>query len=223
VIEGQMTVEEVLAEIEAAPKGHIPHAHDVETFTGQYINTKNPDPATINVLDIAHALAMTCRYGGHCQDFYSVAEHSVMCSVRVERKGGSLASQIGALHHDDPEAYLGDIPRPMKKLLGRAYEELTERMEVAIVTALGLRGEEGWFHTDIVKDADNWALFVEAKHLLPSQGKHWWKGDQGAAEWDLRDTLPSRIVTPDYWRGGLPPTEARALYIARHSALMARR
>lgn len=218
MIAGQMTVDEVLADIEAA-SGHVPTAHEVETFTGQYVDTKKPQPSTINLVDIAHALSQTCRYGGHCQSFYSVAEHAVFCSVRVERKGAPLALQIAALHHDDAEAYLGDIPRPMKKLLGPAYVSLTEQMDQAIIEALGLTGPEERFHDPVVKDADNWALFVEAKHLLPSQGRHWWSGAQGAAEWDLRDTLPSRIVTPNYWYGGLPPAEARAMFIARHAAL----
>lgn len=195
---------------------HIPTSHEVETFTGRFVDTKTPKAATICLEDVAHALAATCRYGGHCQRFYSVAEHSVFCSIRVERRGYGRELQLAALHHDDAEAYLGDIPRPMKSLLGAAYKRLTERMDVAIIEALGLVGLAADFHSQHVKDADNWALFVEARHLLPSEGRHWDGHDEGAS-W--AEGQPSRIVTPDYWHGGLDPVAAKNLYIERHHAL----
>lgn len=200
---------------------HVPSSHEVETFSGQFVDTKRPQADTIVIEDIAHALAATCRYGGHCRSFYSVAEHSVFCSLRVERKGYGRDLQIAALHHDDAEAYLSDIPRPMKSLLGAAYARLTERMDAAIVEALELTGIQNDFHHPAVKDADNWALFVEARHLLPSQGRHWFNGDQGAATWGL-DRQPNRIVVPDYWQGGLEPRYAKALYLARHTQLINR-
>jgi hypothetical protein len=195
---------------------HVPSAHEVETYTGRFVDTKRPHASTIVLEDIAHALGATCRYGGHCQRFYSVAEHAVFCSIRLERKGYGIGLQLAALHHDDAEAYLGDIPRPMKSLLGQTYKSLTDRMDKVIGEALGL--DPLMFHHPLVKDADNWALFVEARHLLPSQGKHWFEGDQGAATWGL-ENQPGRIITPDYWHGGLEPDLAETLYIQRHRAL----
>jgi hypothetical protein len=59
---------------------------------------------------------------------------------------------------------------------------------------------------------------VEARHLLPSEGRLWFKGAQGAVQWGL-PALPGRIVTPDYWHGGLIPTEAEQLFIQRHREL----
>lgn len=216
-----MTVDEMLEEIardtEAA---HVPTATEVETFSGQYVDTSKPDPLTINLVDIAHALSQTCRYGGHCQAFQSVAEHAVFVSIRLERQGHGRGKQLAGLHHDDSEAYLGDIPRPLKPLLGKAYERLTDRMDRAVIAALGLADFGGAdFHSEEVKDADNFALVVEARHLLPSKGLHWFNGDQGAAAWGIKDSLPSRIVTPDYWHGGLAPTAARDMFIERHRAL----
>lgn len=198
---------------------HIPTDHEVETFSGRYVDVGSPDPDSIALEDIAHALANTCRYGGHCKTFYSVAEHSVFCSIRVERQGFGRAWQLAALHHDDAEAFLSDIPRPMKPLLGEAYERMSDTMDAAIVEALDLPFEADAFHSDIVKEADNWALFVEAKHLLPSEGKLWWSGAQGADKY-ITTALPSRIVVPSYWRGGLGPKAAETLYVARHRALI---
>jgi hypothetical protein len=197
---------------------HTPAQHEVETFSGKFVDTKNPNPDTIYLKDIAHALANTCRYGGHCLRFYSVAEHSVFVSRRLERRGYSRETQLAGLHHDDAEAYLGDIPRPMKSLLGASYQRLTARMDEAIIVGLGLPQNAAAFHLPEVKDADNWSLFVEARFLLPSQGKHWFEGEQGSATWDL-DNQPKRIVVPDYWMGGLAPYSARQLYLNRHKEL----
>jgi hypothetical protein len=198
---------------------HIPSVHEVETFSGRYVDTKKPDPDTISLDDIAHALANTCRYGGHCKTFYSVAEHAVFVSKRLERLRMPRWVQLGGLHHDDSEAYLGDIPRPLKPLLGKGYATLTDRMDQAIVEALQLAGHGvlfNVFHMSEVKQADNWALFVEARHLLPSEGRHW-GGHPDGASW--ADDQPSRIVTPDYWRGGLAPSEAEQIFKDRHEEL----
>ena len=196
---------------------HTPTAHEVETFTGRYVDTKNPQPETINLEDIAHALANTCRYGGHCQQFYSVAEHAVFVSVRLERKGVHTQAALAGLHHDDAEAYLGDIPRPLKLHIGATYGRLSDRMDRAIVQGLDLPFDEDALHDPIVKDADNWALFVEARHLLPSRGINW--SGSALEGWGLTPSTAKRIVTPDYWHGGLVPRKAEALFLARHKEL----
>lgn len=198
---------------------HAPSAHEIETFTGRFVDTSKPKAKDIVVEDIAHALSQVCRYGGHCRSFYSVATHAVFVSQRLERRGLSTRLVLAGLHHDDAEAYLGDIPRPMKPLLGRSYEVLSNRMDHAIVEGLQLPFDTELFHNSAVKDADNWSLIVEARHLLLSEGRGWLSGEQGAGQWGL-NALPSRIVVPDYWRGGQLPTEAEKAYLARHEQLM---
>lgn len=199
---------------------HIPSNHEVETFSGRFVDTSDPKPATVVLEDIAHSLAATCRYGGHCSQFYSVAEHAVFCSVRAEREGRGRVWQLAALHHDDAEAYLGDIPRPLKPLLGSIYGDLSDQMDAAVCVALGLPFKAPFFHHSAIKTIDTWALLVEARFLLPSQGKGWYLGEQGAHAWGLEDQ-PSRIVVPDYWLGGLTPRKAEKLYLNRHKELMA--
>jgi hypothetical protein len=198
---------------------HIPHEYEVETFSGSYVNVNRPDPDTIRLPDIAHALSNICRYGGHCRHFYSVAQHAIFCAERVKREGYGIKKQLAALHHDDAEAFLGDIPRPLKPLLGAAYKRLTDRMDAAILTALDLPLVPEDLHEARVKAADNDALFIEAKHLLPSQGKHWWDGAQGAAMWGL-PPKKKRIITPDYYIPYvLSPENACAMYLRVHAAL----
>jgi hypothetical protein len=200
---------------------HTPSAYEVETFSGRYVDTRDPQVSTIDLGDIAHALSHICRYGGHCSTFYSVAEHAVCVSKRLERRGHGVGVQLAGLHHDDTEAYLGDIPRPLKGLLrtmSDAYDKLTERMDDAIRWQLNLNEGVPEFHDERIKDADNWMLFVEAKHFLPSGGINW-SGSQ-LDDWGIRqDGLPSRIITPDYFYAGLPPEVAKEQYLARHHEL----
>ena len=145
-------------------------------------------------------------YGAH----NSVAEHAVFVSERLANTRASVAVQLAGLHHDDAEAYLGDIPRPMKPLLGKVYEKLTRRMDGAILVALDLPNIDD-DERDLIKRADTWALFVEADHLLPSEGRGW-----------MDKKSVGRIVTPGYWRGGVPVPIATGLYLTRHAELMGR-
>lgn len=202
---------------------HIPSNHEIETYSGSFVDVSNPSYTSITLEDIAHALSNICRYGGHCQTFYSVAEHAVFVSQRLERQGFPRLVQIAGLHHDDAEAFLGDIPRPIKPLLGQVYEDMSDEMDSAVCNALYREYDveliRSDFHSSHVKTADNWALMVEARHLLPSEGRMWFAGAQGAAQWGLPDQ-PTRIVTPDYWRGGLIPKRAERLFIERHKELI---
>lgn len=61
--------------------------------------------------DLAYGLANECRFGNQLKEFYSVAEHSVLLSYMVPKP---LAKW--ALIHDTPEAYMSDIPKPIKTL-----------------------------------------------------------------------------------------------------------
>jgi hypothetical protein len=190
---------------------------EIETYTGRFVDTCAPESSTICVEDIAHALAQTCRYGGHSKVFFSVAEHAVFVSRRLERQGAPIRTQIAGLHHDDAEAFLGDIPRPLKPLLGEGYKSLSDAMDRAIVQALVLpAGTVALYHDDAVRLADSWSLFIEAQALLPSRGRKWGITAYNRAE------LPSRFVTPDYWLGGLGPADAEFGYLSRHTDLMER-
>lgn len=194
---------------------HTPTKHEVETFSGLYVDTEFPAPETIRLEDIAHGLSQLCRYNGQCRTFYSIAEHAVMVSRRLEALGMPLAWCMGGLHHDDAEAYLGDVTRPLKLHLGERYTTLSDRMDAAVAEALGL--DERDFHLPQVKDADTWALFVEARHLLPSGGVNW---SGSSLDWDMNyDLHAAAQVDPPYWTGGLPPVEAEGLFLSRHHEL----
>lgn len=183
----------------------------VEVPSGRFVNMIDPDPTDIDVYDIGHKLAQLNRFGGSTDYPYSVAQHAVFVSERVKRQGHTPERQLLALHHDDPEAFLMDIPRPWKKRLGEVYKEMTETFERAITEALGLPRS---FDSDhfVIKNADNFALLVEARNMLPS----------GGHRWDYLKTmdLPARIVTPDYFFGEIDWKVARDTFLLRHRELI---
>ena len=101
----------------------------IKTYNGKRFDVLNPNPDLIDIEDIAHALSNQCRYGGHSRKFYSVAEHS----IHVSNLCILSSSKLGGLLHDASEAYLVDIPRPIKHssfLLG--YRDLERRVQDAI-------------------------------------------------------------------------------------------
>lgn len=183
-----------------------------EMPSGRFINMVAPDPADITVEDIAHKLSQINRYGGSTCHPYSVAQHAVFVSNRLRRRGYSSRLQLLGLHHDDPEFVLMDIPRPVKKYFGQPYKELTTTFEDAIAEALGLPHTTPEDHR-LIKQADNFALLVEARNLMPS----------GGHRWDYLkelDGLPARIITPDYFKGEQYWKDGRNDFIARHEELI---
>ncbi len=129
----------------------------MQTYTGMPWYFEQPRPGDVSIFDIAHALSNLCRYGGHCRAFYSVAEHSVHVSRVVPPEHALLG-----LMHDATEAYVCDVPRPLKHLLGN-YKKLEHIAWLAIAEKFGLPP----VMTGEVHLADNAMLFVERGQLLP--------------------------------------------------------
>lgn len=97
--------------------GYLPRIGDfMQTFTGIKFWPMDPRAEEVDILDIAHSLSMQCRYAGHCRKFYSVAEHSVLLARWVRGKADAETALWGLLH-DASEAYLVDVPRPVKPYL----------------------------------------------------------------------------------------------------------
>ena len=137
----------------------------VETRSGKRVSVTDPQPHQFDIKDIAYALSNTCRFNGHCSGFYSVAEHSVAVALRLPRN-----LRLAGLLHDATEAYLGDIPSPIKQYLAD-YRQLEATFEAAIVRKFDLElTANDWQQ---VKEADIDALFTEAHFLIPSKGSDW--------------------------------------------------
>lgn len=94
-------------------------------------------PKDVRLADIIPALAKICRYNGHLDRYYSVAEHSVLVSRMAEEAGEEDEVIRAALFHDAHEAYTGDRPSPQKDMIA-GWREFESAYEDAVRAALGL-------------------------------------------------------------------------------------
>ena len=136
----------------------------ITTFSGIQFTPVTPDPAQLDIKDIAHSLSLMCRGNGHIIHFYSVLQHCVNCAIEAKIRGLSARTQLACLLHDASEAYLSDITRPVKKQLPK-YVEIEDNLQNIIYTHfLGapLSAEE----EAAVKQIDDDMLVYEFKYLM---------------------------------------------------------
>lgn len=142
----------------------------VETVSGIHFEFLSPRPEQINIKDIAWALSHIPRFGGHAKKFVSVAEHSIYVAMLSPK---SLA--LEGLLHDAAEAYILDMPSPIKQFLPDY-----RAMEHKILSAIYCKYILGVPTSREVKDADKAQLQMEAHYLVPSRGEDWITRIEGA-------------------------------------------
>lgn len=139
------------------------YEHSIMTGRGEYFDLLNPVPEMVNIKDIAFALSRVCRFGGHCISFYSVAQHSALaCRLAAPQL------KLEALLHDASEAYLGDVPQPLKRLLPD-YREIERSVSRIIRQAFRLPLDE----SPEVKAIDRRLLALEAASLMHENAMQW--------------------------------------------------
>ena len=161
----------------------------LQTFTGRCFWPLHPRAAEIDIEDIAHSLAMRCRYGGHSTRFYSVAEHSVLVSRHVPPEYA-----LWGLLHDAAEAYSADVPRPLKRCLPD-WQPMEARIMVAVCERFGLPLDE----PEVVSQIDYAMTSDERAVIMASCQRDW--------GW-LPEPVGASIQC-------LYPDEAKALFLAR--------
>jgi uncharacterized protein len=135
----------------------------MQTASSRQFWPLEPRPDEVHIEDIAHALSMQCRFAGHCREFYSVGEHSVRVSYACDPEDA-----LWGLLHDASEAYLVDVPRPIKPYL-TGYREIEARVMAAICTRFGLPASM----PRSVKIADEILLATEARDLMSAPPADW--------------------------------------------------
>lgn len=108
------------------------------TYCGHKIDPFKMGPDDVCLEDIAHALSLLCRYGGHTKELFSVAEHSILVALRVWLDTYSLEVTRYALLHDATEAYVQDLISPVKSRL-KGYRILEKKVAKAIDTHFKFR------------------------------------------------------------------------------------
>lgn len=177
----------------------------IQTYSGRAFYLLDPRPDEVELIDVAHQLAMQNRYAGACRSPYSVAQHSVLVSRIVPPQYA-----IYGLMHDAAEAYCQDITRPMK-LTHRAlgydqYGSIEAGVRWAIFERFGL--DESLFQSiaGIIKHADNVAASTEKRDVLhPSQP---------GVNWGPMEAPLSRRITLLTW------TTAKLRFLSRFNELL---
>lgn len=171
----------------------------MQTYTGKKFYPLKPEKSKFCIEDIAHALSNICRFTGHCREFFSVAQHSVLVSQTIPSEYALLG-----LLHDASEAYLTDVARPIKQLPALSkYRILEDRIQKLIYKTFGVNGCNEYDGVVELKIFDNLILRNEAKclNLLKSDWKHY----------ELRD-LKLKIKP-------LLPKKAERAFLSRYSEL----
>jgi hypothetical protein len=153
----------------------------MQTATGRQFWPMDPRPHEVFIEDIAHALSMICRFGGHCRRFYSVAEHSVLIAQAAEPE-----HKLWALLHDAPEAYIADIIRPLKPSL-HGYREAEIRVMRAICVRFNLHLDQ----PAAVKALDR-AILMDERDQVMAMPPAPWDGDVEPLGAQLEFWTPSR-------------------------------
>jgi hypothetical protein len=184
---------------------HVPRKGNwMQTVSGRQFWPLDPRPEDIDIEDIAHALSMQPRYGGHCRHFYCVAEHSDLVSREAELRFGDKRISRAALLHDASEAYLVDIPRPIKAHLSN-YKELEARLCEVIATKFGV----AYPWPAEVHEIDERILLDERNFLL------------GQSPAPLGDGWPDHLEPLGAVIRGLTPYQAKAAFMERFRELFA--
>lgn len=159
--------EEALAEASAwlASRSQAASSCHMLTFSGRDYLPTQMVPADVHIEDVAHALSLICRFGGHTKVHYSVAQHSLLVARILEDRGAPVEAQLAGLLHDAHEAYIGDVPTPVKTALGSIWRDLEHEVEIVVRQALGIaQASVDW--EDLVKHADLMALATERRDLM---------------------------------------------------------
>jgi len=173
------------------------------TYSGIVFDFVNPTPEMIRIEDIAHALALECRFQNQCEPLYSVAQHSVLVShFAVPREERWIKDdrrfQLTALLHDSAEAYCGDMNKPLKMLLPE-YKAIENRIYAAIAEKFGLAS----------------AIPMEIKEMderiLANEGQRFMHEGWNDAKYDPDPKL--------YVGRALPPEEAEKQFLFRFKEL----
>ena len=168
----------------------------ITTQSGKHFDYTSLSADAICIEDIACALSNICRFTGHVQDFYSVAQHSVHVSYLVPPEFA-----LEALLHDAAEAYCSDINSQLKQLLPD-YRSQIKAVEAVIAAKFGLPASM----SAAVKHADLVMLATERRDLDLDDGKHWpmLEGVEPATHF---------MISP------FNPRQARVLFLQRYNDL----
>lgn len=153
----------------------------ISTHSGRAFRPLDPEPEQIALADLAHGLSNVCRGAGQTAFFYSVALHSIHVTEELKRAGESERVQFYGLLHDAAEAYVTDVPSPLKRHLP-GYREIEDDIQAAVWASFDVEPPSDDQYR-AVKRADRALGQYELPELFPQQT---WEGQRPDLDYDLR-------------------------------------
>jgi len=175
----------------------------IQLYNSEFFDFENPSVDNIGIKTIAHSLSNQCRFNGHCNKFYSVAEHSMLVADRVMEQTGDSLTTMFALLHDVSEAVICDIPRPIKRTPELAvYRKVEHDIQTGLVEkfvgSLPIDAQHR-----IILNADLELLSTEKEQVMSTAPHDWgWLPE------------PLDIVIPCY-----DPWKAKTLFLSVYNNL----
>lgn len=138
-------------------------------LSGRRLDLLAPDPADIEIDDIAHGLARVARWNGQTtgDHAFSVAQHCCLVEeIAAELLPNATCEiRLTALLHDAPEYVIGDLISPFKAAIGLDYKAFELQLLAAIHRRFGLGQDVARDTADLIKRADRIAAYYEATRL----------------------------------------------------------
>lgn len=172
--------------------------------SGALFDLLDPEGSELTLYDIAHGLGRVCRFAGQTNRFYTVAEHCYHVSRLVQAEYVALWGEGGdcallaraALLHDASEAFICDLPSPLKALLPD-YKAIEASVELAIANRF-LDGRVDLFAHPLIKTFDTAMCLIEARNMMPSAPGYWTQLRVPADAWEKAKEVKLHYDKPDY-------------------------
>jgi hypothetical protein len=154
----------------------------LQTLTGRAWCADEPEAYVYDIEEIAHCLAGIPRFLNHTTvPGYSVAQHSVLVAEEVASMIGYDPTSSGGRHdrrllraallHDAAEAFVADLPNPVKMMPELAgYRALCKRAERAIAAHFDVLNV---IDHPAIKTADLVLLATEKRDLMAPEPHSW--------------------------------------------------
>ena len=160
----------------------------IRTYTGRLVYPLSLQWEDIFLEDIAHHLAMKCRFNGATKYHYSVAQHSVNCAnVAAGVFDNEMLVKL-CLLHDAAEAYFPDIPRPLYSTCPELVDACA-RAQGRIYAKYGIDSDAQRVLANETYNIDDYTLDIEGQRLVKN-----WAGN-GA----VPGGMIGRYVDTDKW------------------------
>jgi hypothetical protein len=166
----------------------------IQTYSGKYFHYLEDNPQNIKIEDIAHGLSNLCRYSGQCNSLYTVAQHCCIVSDLAEK-----GFRLEGLMHDAAEAYMGDIPRPVKNLVPE-IKILEKKVFRQIAKEFNLK----YPISSVIELLDTRVMLAEARIVLKE-----------GTVWCVEGITPADINLNELWE----PKKAEMEFLTRFNTL----